>query len=112
MGCNDWLPKPFTPEDLFGKLGHLLQLDWDYAAETQADTPSEFYRFAPEDLDHLRALAHRREPAGLKAALTEIRSREPASAAVVNPLIDLVAKFRLGEISNLLEAMPNRETAE
>lgn len=112
MGCNDWLPKPFTPEDLFGKLGQLLQLDWDYTAETRAGTPSEFYRFAPEDLEHLRALAYRREPAGLKAALTEIRSREPASAAVVNPLIDLVAKFRLGEISNLLETMPRREGVE
>ena len=112
MGCDDWLPKPFTPEDLFSKLGQLLRLDWAYAAEPKPEPATQSYRFSAEDLAHLRALAYRREPAGLRAALTEIRSREPASAVLVDPLIDRVARFRLGEVSNLLEKMPAREEIE
>jgi signal transduction histidine kinase/CheY-like chemotaxis protein len=110
MGCDDWLPKPFPPEDLFKKLGDLLQLDWQFAAAEAPSLPlAGKYRFTKRDLGTLRALAYRREPAGLKSALQAIRSREPESAATVDPLLDLVSRFRISEISEQLETLPVRE---
>jgi signal transduction histidine kinase/CheY-like chemotaxis protein len=108
MGCDDWLPKPFTPEDLFAKLGRLLNLQWEYRQAAAAAAPAGAYRFRREDLEALRALAYRREPVGLKTALEAIRDREPASAGTVAPMLALAARFRLGEVSGQLETMEAR----
>ena len=109
MGCDDWLPKPFAPEDLFDKLGQLLDLDWEYA-EAAASTPAaDGFRFQAEDLEDLRALAYRREPAGLKDRLGRILDRDPDSAPLVKELLGLVAKFRLGEVSDILDTLQPRE---
>ena len=108
MGCDDWLPKPFTPEDLFAKLGRLLNLQWEYRQAAAAAAPAGAYRFRREDLETLRALAYRREPVGLKTALEAIRDREPASAGTVAPMLALAARFRLGEVSGQLETMEAR----
>jgi len=110
MGCDGWLPKPFRPEDLHQVIEELLGVVWVYGRNETAAREDAAYAFNADDLGQLRALAYRREPAGLKALLTEIREREPESAVVINPLLELVAGFRLGEISDRLDAMPERDS--
>ncbi|MEX0331197.1 MAG: ATP-binding protein [Puniceicoccaceae bacterium] len=105
MGCNDWLPKPFSPEDLYGKLGQLLNLEWEYAeAETASPSGSEF-TFKAGDLEKLRALAYRREPVALKECLDQILEKEPEAKVIIKELQDLVRKFRLAELSDTLDSL-------
>jgi CheY-like chemotaxis protein len=110
MGCDDWLPKPFLPDDLFGKLETLLALEWEWEEEPDATVVGDpEYRLSRDDLEQLRALAFRREPNGLKRLLRAILEREPDSAAVVEPLLKLLAGFRMAEISSLLDDLDSRE---
>ncbi|MCC5806818.1 MAG: response regulator [Opitutales bacterium] len=106
LGCNDSITKPFLIEDLLSKIGDLLQLAWIYAEDEAAastDSPTTEFAFSPEDFATLRALAHRREPAGLKRELIRIHSEDTNARPAVDRLLSLLAAFRLAELSGELE---------
>ena len=107
LGCDDVVTKPFLLEELLAKIGSLLQLTWTYPeSETAeaAEAPASDFTFAAQDFAALRALAHRREPAGLKRELRRIHDADPAARPTVDRLLHLLAAFRLARLSDDLEA--------
>ena len=108
LGCNDSIGKPFLLEELLSKIGALLGIEWIWSAEAPEPAAPPAYAFAATDLERLRALAHRREPAGLKRELERIRAADPTARATVDPLLTLVRAFRLAEVSHALDHAQSR----
>lgn len=105
LGFDGWVAKPVVLEDLLETLGVLLALAWTRkTGEPPPEETASAPRFSSVQLQRLRALAHRGEPVGLKNELERIAREDPATRSLVEPLLVLVARFRLGEVSRILDA--------
>ncbi|MFW6353440.1 MAG: hypothetical protein ACOC3I_03535, partial [Verrucomicrobiota bacterium] len=89
------------------KLETLLGLTWTYE-ESVASAGAGEVSLATGDLEQLRALAHRGEPAGIKRLLEDLRVREPEARPLLDELLGLVGRFRLRELGERLHHLQPR----
>jgi signal transduction histidine kinase/CheY-like chemotaxis protein len=109
LGCDEFIAKPFRWDELLEKLGSLLDLRWERSdAADEARLSADDFAFAASDLEQLKALVRRGEPAGLKRLLAAVADREPTARPLVEDLLGLVARFRLAELGERLAALHPR----
>ncbi len=108
IGCDDFISKPFEWDEMLDRIGGLLNLTWETEELEPVSSSEAGARFSEEDLEALKSLAHRGEPAGLKAKLEEIGKREPELDGIVRDLHLLVSRFRIQELSERLSALEPR----
>ncbi len=108
LGCDDFISKPFDWDEMLDRIGELLDLDWEFEVlETEVKDEGPL-QLKLADLQALRSLAHRGEPAGLKQRLEEIREAEPEMERLVSELLELVTRFRIRELSERLDTLEPR----
>jgi CheY-like chemotaxis protein len=107
-GCDDFLPKPFTEEQLLSTLGRVLALEWHYAAE-KAQTLSACVNgtepVAPpaEEIDAVLELSRRGDILGIKKRLATLAAVDQGRyAPFVGILEPFVAAYQMNRIRDTM----------
>jgi signal transduction histidine kinase/ActR/RegA family two-component response regulator len=107
IGCDDHLPKPFREAELLGLLERQLALEWIRGANATpvaapgVDVPQPDRAQAAE----LLGFARRGDANGLRQALARLRVTVPQLAAFAEEMESLVARYRMHDIRQRLEAL-------
>ncbi|MDB5814655.1 MAG: hybrid sensor histidine kinase/response regulator [Rhodocyclales bacterium] len=103
IATEDFILKPVKVEELLGWLGHRLQLEWtDYSVEPDGATSTTPAHTVPprsrlEELGKQITLGYVR---GIQGTLDEIAADDPAHAAFVGHMRDLLGRFQLDAMSD------------
>jgi CheY-like chemotaxis protein len=107
-GCDDFLPKPFTEEQLLGTLGRVLAIEWSYAEQqstTAASAPNDTDTVAPpaEEIDAVLELSRRGDILGIKKRLATLAAVDQGRyAPFVGILEPFVAAYQMNRIRDTM----------
>ena len=107
-GHDDYVTKPVNLEDLLGKIGRHLGLEWiiqdrPAAGDARRMAAIESVRLPREDAEALLELGAMGYIKGILAKIDDIRVRLPHAAPLADHLQDLVRDFRLVEYNAFLK---------
>jgi len=108
MGCDDFVRKPFTENEIFDTLKKQLGITYIYAEKEPQSVPQKIHQLAVSDLTVMSEewLAQLKEAAIIlddKEMLILIREIPEEYHQLAESLQDLVEKFRVDIIVDLLE---------
>lgn len=115
-GFDDFLSKPFREEDLFARVGRLLEIDWTGevieppSIEDEAESEGEI-KLSFEALEQLRELANMGNAKRIKEQLAIIAESEPDGRRLAAALKPMLAAYRMSDIRSYLaelDAAPKR----
>jgi CheY-like chemotaxis protein len=104
-GCDDFLPKPFTEEQLLSTLGRVLSLEWRYAAAEPATSAAHANGAdpvapPPEEIDAVLELSRRGDILGIKKRLASLAAVDQGRyAPFVGILEPFVAAYQMNRIA-------------
>jgi signal transduction histidine kinase/DNA-binding NarL/FixJ family response regulator len=109
-GCDGFLPKPINAAHLFDLIHHLLQLEWTYAPQADAehaaptsDSPAAFVTPPTEELQVLFELAQRGNLRKIGARAAELELLNPAYKPFTGKLQQLAREYEEEAIRLLLQ---------
>ena len=116
-GCDDYISKPFDPEDLFAKIAQFLDVRYCYVdtVNSPQSTPPIKKPLNQQDLMVL-PLAWRQTLREAALALDEKAMNElitqipPSEVSLANSLMELVDNFEFDKIAQLLDSSGNQES--
>ncbi len=108
-GCNAFLGKPFHPDELLQRLGHLLKLQWiedpsptdhSWSPVLTEDAPPP--RISGEHLECLLAMARSGDVIALRQYLDALAKTEEEGFRLRNLLEPALSSYRMSEVRRLL----------
>jgi signal transduction histidine kinase/CheY-like chemotaxis protein/ligand-binding sensor domain-containing protein len=114
-GCDDFLPKPFTEEQLLDVLGRALELQWTFPETTQRAEPdagSTGVTPPLEEIDSILELSRKGDILGIKKRLATLGTIQDGTyAAFVASLQPFVAAYQMDRIRDALLKLKNEQPA-
>jgi signal transduction histidine kinase/DNA-binding NarL/FixJ family response regulator len=112
-GCNDFIAKPLSAEDVLKKLASHLELEWEYdveQTESSQESPSQSTEHQsvcepPTDIvQKLHKLTMMGDIEAIEEELEQLSESNPQLRPFIEQLRPLVDGFQIREISELLES--------
>jgi signal transduction histidine kinase/DNA-binding NarL/FixJ family response regulator len=115
-GCDDFLPKPFTEEQLLDVLGRALDLEWTFPGTSEfieSEAGSAGAVTPPlEEIDSILELSRRGDILGIKKRLATLGAIQDGSyASFVASLQPFVAAYQMDRIRDALLKLKNEQPA-
>lgn len=103
VGCQAFLPKPFSIQTLLELLRTYLPLEWRYASEAERDQQEPLDRLPTrEDLHALYQLALGGQLTRLRKYLQDLQTRDPSITPFAKKICQYVQEFRIKKIQEYI----------
>jgi len=113
VGCNDFIAKPLSAEELLKKLASNLELEWEYDVEHDSPNQTESNEIEPacepaaEVVEMLYELAMMGDIEAIEEQLEQLEQSNSQLRPFIEQLRPLTEAFQIREISELLKSYLN-----